>query len=33
VLAAYEYTYMENRGHLFSHVWPFYERVVSNLDP
>ncbi len=21
-----------NRGHIFSHVWPFYERVVSNLD-
>ncbi len=21
------------RGHIFSHVWPFYERAVSDLDP
>jgi hypothetical protein len=21
------------RGHIFSHVQPFYERAVSNLDP
>jgi hypothetical protein len=22
-----------SRGHIFSHVWPFYEWAVSNLDP
>jgi hypothetical protein len=22
----------KSRGCIFSHVWPFYERAVSNLD-
>jgi len=32
-ISAWRFSICESKGRIFSHVWPFYERAVSNLDP